>query len=321
MRTQKLTWLLKRICLSLVLLFVVSVLIFAATQALPGDVAAMILGTDATPEQVATLRQEMHLNEPLVSQYISWATGLLVGDFGYSHVASLPVADVIGNRVLNTFTIVTISMCFALPISMVLGLVTALYKDSWLDRVILGFSLGVNALPEFVLAVLLVILLSTNALHLLPALSIISSETSILRQVDALALPCLTLFLLQTTYLYRLVRSAVIDVLATEYIQFAELKGLSTARILFRHALPNAAIPALQAAATVFAVCVGGVVVIEYVFAFPGIGTALTDAVGNRDVAVVQFIILLIATTFIISNIVADLITAFLNPPGRGEKA
>jgi peptide/nickel transport system permease protein len=129
----------------------------------------------------------------------------------------------------------------------------------------------------------------------------------------------LTLFLLQTTYLYRLVRGSVIDVLATDYIQFAELKGLSAQRILFRHALPNAALPAIQAAATVFAFSVGGVVMIEYVYGFPGVGTALTDAVGNRDLAVVQFVVLLIATTFFLSNMVADIFAALLTPPGRGD--
>ncbi|MEI9406417.1 ABC transporter permease [Mesorhizobium argentiipisi] len=319
MKNGKMAWLARRMAISAVLLVLVSALIFAATQALPGDVAAMILGTDATPDQVAALRTQMHLNDPIIAQYFSWLGGIFVGNFGYSHIAGLPVASFIGTRVKNTFVVVTISMLFALPFSMLLGLITALYKDRWFDRFVLAFSLSVNALPEFVLAVLLVILFSTNVLHILPALSILSPGLAITSQLPSLVLPCLTLFLLQITYLYRLIRSAVIDVLSTEYIQFAELKGLSLRRILFRHALPNAAVPALQAAATVFAVCVGGVVVIEYVFAFPGIGTALTDAVGNRDLAVVQFIVLLIATTFIVSNIVADMVTALLTPPGRGE--
>ncbi|SCB36542.1 ABC transporter permease [Rhizobium hainanense] len=316
---RRLTWLSRRLCLSLFLLIVVSILIFAVTQALPGDVATMILGTDATPEKVSVLRREMHLDEPILLQYFSWVSGIIAGNFGYSHTAGIPVAQLTLPRIFNTFVVVTLSMCAALPVSMVLGLLTALYKDTWFDRVILGLSLSVNALPEFVLALVLVMLLSTTVFHLFPALSIPVPDQPMVTQLDILLLPCLTLFLLQMTYLYRLVRAAVIDVLAADYIQFAMLKGLSTGRILFRHALPNAAIPALQAAATVFAVCIGGVVVIEYVFAFPGMGTALTDAVGNRDLAVVQFIVLIIASTFIVANIVADVITAFLKPPARGD--
>lgn len=314
----KCIWLVRRIALSVALLFIVSVLIFAATQALPGDVAVMILGREATPDQIALLRSQLHLDQPLVFQFVDWLTGVLVGDFGDSIAARMPVADLIGPRGVISFTIVAASMALSIPLSVVLGISTAYYKDSLFDRCVLGISLAINALPEFVLGVLLVVLLATSVFHLLPAVSLLSPSLPLYDQIDALVLPVTTLVLLQSTYLYRLIRGSMIDVLATDYIQFAELKGLSTKRILFRHALPNAAVPAIQAAATVFAYSVGGVVVIEFVFGLPGIGTALTDAVGNRDIPVVQFIVLLIASTFFMANIVADVATAALTPPRRG---
>jgi peptide/nickel transport system permease protein len=318
-RSRRILWMLRRLGIAALMLLLVSALIFAATQALPGDIAVMILGKDATPDQIAAVRKQLRLDQPIVVQYAAWLTGVLSGDFGQSVAAKVPVAQLIVPRIANSFTLVVISMAIALPASIFLGLTTAFYKDGWLDRAMLAFSLGVNALPEFVLGLLLVVIFSTNVLHVLPAVSLLSPGVPIYAQAKALVLPILTLFLLQTTYLYRLVRGSVIDVLATDYIQFAELKGLSAQRILFRHALPNAALPAIQAAATVFAFSVGGVVMIEYVYGFPGVGTALTDAVGNRDLAVVQFVVLLIATTFFLSNMVADIFAALLTPPGRGD--
>lgn len=309
-------WLLRRVAITLVLLVVVSMLVFAATQALPGDIAVMVLGKDATPEQIATLRTQLRLDQPLVAQYGAWIAGYFQGDFGWSVAARMPVAELIAPRVVNSFTLVVISMALTLPIAITLGLAAAYWKDTLFDRVLLGASLAVNAMPEFVIGILLVVVFATNILHLLPAVSILSPSQPLRAQLPALVLPVLTLFLLQTTYLYRLVRGSVIDVLASDYVQFAELKGLSARRILFRHAPPNAAVPAIQAAAIIFAFSVGGVVVIEYVFGFPGIGTALTDAVGNRDIAVVQFVVLLIAATFFIANIIADVAAMALTPPG-----
>lgn len=316
--STKVAWAGRRLLTSLVTLLLVSLLIFAATQALPGDVARMILGKDASVEQLDALRVRLGLNDPLIVQYWHWLTNMLSGDLGQSLAAKRPVLELIGSRITNSFTLVIVSMGLALPASVVLGIGTAFYKDSWFDRSALGLSLAVNALPEFVLALLLVVVFSTNVLHILPAVSILSPGVPLIDQASALVLPIVTLFLLQTTYLYRLVRGAMIDVLSSDYIQFAELKGLSSRRILFRHALPNAAIPAIQAAANVFALSVGGVVLIEYVFGFPGMGTALTDAVGNRDIPIVQFVVLIIAATFFGANLVADLVSALLTPPGRG---
>jgi peptide/nickel transport system permease protein len=308
----------RRIGLSLVTLILVSGLIFMATQGLPGDVARMILGKEAGAEQVEALRSQLGLNLPLVEQYTRWVGSLLSGDLGFSAASNRPVADLVGPRVANSFALVAMSMVLALPISVLLGVATANFKDTWFDRIAMAASLGVNALPEFVLGLLLVVVFSTNLLHVVPAVSLLSPGKPFYQQLSAYVLPVATLFLLQTTYLYRLVRGTMIDVLASDYVQFARLKGMSSGSILFRHALPNAAVPAIQAAANVFALSVGGVVVVEYVFGYPGMGTALTDAVGNRDIPVVQFIVLIIAATFLLSNMIADLAAALLTPPGRG---
>ncbi len=316
--SPRLAWIARRVLLGMLTLLIVSMLIFAATQALPGDVAQMMLGKDATPEQLALVRSQMGLDQPVIVQYLNWLAGVLQGDFGTSVASQRPVMDLIGPRIANSFTLVWISMALAIPASAVLGTVTAYLKDSAFDKACMGLSLAVNAVPEFVLALLLVVLLSTNIFHLLPAVSILSPDLAAWRQPQALVLPVVTLFLLQSTYLYRLVRGSMLDVLSMDYIQFAELKGLPSRRILLRHALPNAVVPAIQAAANVFALSVGGVVLVEYVFGFPGVGTALTDAVGNRDLPVVQAVVLTIASTFFIANMVADIAAAILTPPGRG---
>lgn len=311
-------WLARRLAAVAAMLVLVSALIFAATQALPGDVALMILGKDATPAQIAALRSELRLDLPLPAQYVGWLSSMASGDLGHSYAARVPVVDLIRPRVVNSFALVAISMLFSIPIAVLFGVWSAHKRDGVLDHLLTWLSLLTNALPEFVLGVLLVVVFSTNIFHVLPAISMISVTRPLLEQIPALVLPCATLVLLQSTYLYRLIRGSVIDVLATDYVQFAEIRGLGTTRILFRHALPNAVVPAIQAAATVFAVSVGGVVTIEYVFSYPGIGSALVDAVGNRDLAVVQSIVLLIASTFFLANMFADILGVMLTPPARG---
>lgn len=312
-------WILRRLLEGLLLLLIVSFLIFAATQALPGDVARLILGKEATPDQLAVVREQLGLDQPFVTRYLDWLLGVLHGDLGYSISSRMPVLDLVVPRIANSLTIVVASMACTLPFAIWLGVASANRRDGPLDRISLLLSLAINAMPDFVLALLLVVLLATNVFHLLPAISVLSPSASLWSQWTRLVLPVITLFLLQSSYLYRLIRASMIDVLNSDYIEFARLKGLSPRRILFRHALPNAVVPAIQAAATVFAFSVGGVVVIEYVFAFPGIGTALTDAVRYRDIEVVQFIVLMIAGTFFIANTLADILAMLLSVPTRGR--
>lgn len=310
-------WLLGRLISGLVTVVLVTLLVFLATRALPGDMARIVLGRDATADAVAALHRELGLDRPLATQYLSWLGSVLVGDFGRSSVAHLPVFDLFAPRMLNTFTLVLLAMVVTIPLSILLGVMTAFWRDGWLDRVVMAISTGLNALPDFIVGMLLVVVFSTNVFHLLPAVSVMTPGEMPWRQPLALVLPCAVLALLNSAYLYRLIRASVIEVLGSEYVQMAMLKGLSSPRILFRHALPNAVVPAIQAMANVFAFSVGSVVVLEYLFGFPGIGTGLTDAVANRDVPSVQFVVLLIALVFVLSNVVADVVTAWLTPRGR----
>lgn len=307
-----------RIAVSLLLLGLVSMLIFAATQALPGDVVQVLLGKDATRAQIDAIRAQLNLDKPVWQQYLLWAGSALRGDLGVSFVSGVPVSDILISRFGNTVVIVVLSFLVSVPLALTLGILSSLRRDGLVDRTLMLVGIGLNALPEFVLALFLVLFLSTHVLHLLPAVSLLTPGVSAWLQMPKLILPVLTLALLQVSYLYRLVRAAMIDVLASDYIEFAHLKGIPPRQILLRHALPNAVIPFVQATGTIFAISFGGVVVIEYVFAFPGLGTALASAVGSRDIQVVQAVTLTIAAIFFATNIVTDLFTLRLTPPGRG---
>jgi peptide/nickel transport system permease protein len=313
-------WLIRRTAASLLVLLVVSLLVFWATQGLPGDVAKAILGRGATPEQLEVVRQRLNLDAPLAVQYWDWLRTLVTtGSPGTSLTSGVPVWEMVKSSMANSYTLVLVSMAITFPCSVVLGVWTAYRRDRFLDRSLLGFSMGVNALPEFVIGTLLIVIFATNVFDILPAISLIPPGDPVLAHVPELVLPVATLCLLGITYLYRLVRASVIDVLDSEYVQMAVLKGLSTRRVLLRHALPNAIVPTLQATAIVTAYSLGGVVVVEYVFGFPGLGSALTQAIGSRDLPVIQFIVLVIAGSFVLLNLLADALGVYLTPKARQE--
>lgn len=287
-------------------LLAVSLLIFLAARALPGDVANMILGQNATPEQVASLRTQLGLDQPLWWQYLSWLSGILHGDWGTSLANGQPVADALALGVRNSATLSAVALAIMLPLSLLVGVIAAQLRDGLIDKVFLGLSMIANAVPDFVTGTVLVALFATTVLHVLPAVSFIPPGDSPFSYPDALVLPATTVIIPGVMYLARLVRVAIIDVMTTEYIQTAILKGLSPARILFVHALPNAVAPIIPAASLVAAFTVGGVVVVEYLFAYPGVGSALVDAVTNRDLPVIQANVLVIASAYFILNLIAD---------------
>lgn len=287
-------------------LLAVSLLIFLAARALPGDVANMILGQSATPEQLLSLRSDLGLDQPLWWQYLSWLGGILRGDWGVSLANGQPVADILVLAVRNSAALSGVALAVMLPLSLVLGVAAAQFRDGFLDRLFLGMSMVANAVPDFVTGTVLVALFATTVLHVLPAVSFIPPGGSPFSYPVALVLPAATVIIPGVMYLSRLVRVAVIDVMATEYIQTAILKGLSPSRILFRHALPNAVAPVIPAASMVAAFTVGGIVVVEYLFAYPGVGSALVDAVTNRDLPVIQANVLVIASAYFILNLIAD---------------
>ncbi|MFD6055385.1 ABC transporter permease [Agromyces sp. NPDC060279] len=296
-------------------LFLVSLLIFVVTQAMPGDVAAVILGSDATPESLAALRAQLGLDRPLWEQYLSWLLGVLHGDFGVSlaNREAVPVAELIAPRLSNSVALAGVSLVVMLPLAVVIGVVAARFRDSLFDRAFLAVSMVVNATPEFVIGMVLITLLGTTVFPVLPPVALIPPGASPLAYPAEITLPVIAVVLSGIAYLGRLVRVSFIDVLDSEYVQTATLKGLSEARILFRHALPNALPPVVPAATLVAASVVGGVVVVEYLFGFNGLGGALVSAVNTRNLPVIQAIVLIIATAYFTLNLVADALTARLH--------
>ncbi|HEY1687680.1 MAG TPA: ABC transporter permease [Solirubrobacteraceae bacterium] len=300
-------------------LVLVAVIVFLATQALPGDAASAILGSSATPQRLAALRAQLHLDEPVLGQFWHWFSGLVQGHFGTSLAARRPVSDVLGTRMLNTLTLVVVSAVVGLPLALWLGVRSAVKRDRVFDHVVSVGTLTLAALPEFVVGIALILLLATQVLHLLPAVSLLQPGVPAWEQPKALVLPAATLVLAVVPYVARIVRGSMIDVLEEEYVQMARLKGLSERVVVLRYALPNAIAPAIQACALSLAYMTGGVVVVEYVFQYNGIGAALVEAVDNRDVPVVQAIVLLIGAVYVLLNILADVATVLVTPKLRTQ--
>ncbi|MDX6299425.1 MAG: peptide/nickel transport system permease protein [Nocardioidaceae bacterium] len=303
----------RRLLLGLLVLFLVSLLVFVATQAL-GDPARAILGRNATPASLAALRKQLNLNQSVVGQYLSWAGGLLHGDLGISLAAQQPVSQVLGARLLNSTVLVLLSAVISIPLSIALGSWAALRREKAFDTITSNGMLVLAALPEFVTAVLLVILFSTTVLHVLPAISPIPPGTKPWQFPDELVLPTLTLVIAVSPYVARIMRASMIEVLESDYVEMARLKGLSERTVLLRHALPNAIGPVFQVIAINLAYLAGGVVVVEYVFNYSGIGSALQDAVINHDLPVVQALAMLIAAVYVVLNLLADVATILVTP-------
>lgn len=308
------TWLLKRLALGLLVLFAVSVIVFAATTALPSDPARAILGRDASPQQLDALRHQLGLDQPLISQYLSWLGHVATGDLGTSLASGQSVWSMVGPRLTNSLTLVAIVMALALPLALLLGTVTALRRDGLFDRGVFIASLCVTALPEFVVGLGLVFLFATGVFSILPAVTLLDSGDSVLSSPKELVLPVVTLVLAILPYLYRLTRASAIEALESEYVTMARLKGVRSRRLLLLHVLPNAAIPVIQGVALMLTWLLGGIVVVEFVFRFPGLGTLLTDAVSNRDVPLIQGIVLVFAAGVVVFNVAADVLTLFLSP-------
>jgi len=291
---------------ALVTLWLVSVLVFFATQAMPGDIAAVLLGTTATPERVAKVQAQLGLDRPVLEQYWQWFSGVLHGDLGVSLANDTPVTALIGERLVNSLSLAVAALALIVPLSLIVGVVAAQHKDSWFDKGFLGVSMVVNALPDFIIGTGLIALFATNVFHWLAPVSIIPAGDTPWEHLSQMILPVATLAISGVLYLGRLVRVSFIDTMASEYIEMAELKGLSRRTITYRHALPNALAAAIPAASLVAAFTIGGVVVVEYVFGFPGIGTLLVESLANRDLPVIQALVLIVAVTYFFFNLLAD---------------
>jgi peptide/nickel transport system permease protein len=306
--------LLRRIGLGILTLWLVSLVVFAAVIALPGDAATAILGKTATPDRVAALREQLHLNESVVTQYTQWLKGIVTFDFGDSAATQQPVSQLLSDRVGNSAFLVIVASVIAIPLSIVIGVWMAMKRDRPADHVSSTITLILAALPEFVIGICLVLVFATGVFHMFPAVSLLAPGQKAWEAPKNVVLPAATLIIAVTPYISRIMRGSMIEVLESEYVTMARLKGLPERQVIWRHAVPNAIVPAIQVAALQLAWMAGGVVVVEFVFQYPGIGTALVDAVGNRDMPVVQTVTMLAAGIYVALNLAADLATILVTP-------
>jgi peptide/nickel transport system permease protein len=303
-------------------LFVASILIFAGTSILPGDAASVVLGRGGTPEKVQELKRELNLDRPAYEEYADWLKGIFTGDLGDSAVGlaqgaqHAPIWPLISDPVKNSLILAGITALLMIPLSLLLGVFAGVFAGRPLDHVISVGSLVAIALPEFVIASLLVGVFFVG-LHLLPPVAIVPPGEDPLSHPDKLVLPVLTLLLASLAGGIRMVRAGMVEALQTEYVQVARLNGLAERRVLVRYALRNALGPSVQVLAQNLQYLIGGIIVTETVFAYPGLGSALVDAVRNRDITMVQSVAMLIAFVYVMLNLVADLLVVLLVPKLR----
>jgi peptide/nickel transport system permease protein len=304
----------RRTILGLLTLFLVSIVVFAAKQALPGDPARSMLGRNATPESLATLREQLDLDRPVVQQYMTWLGGILTGDLGKSVAANQPVTELISKRVENSAVLMLLAALISVPLSIAVGSVAARRRDTAFDHATSIVTLALAALPEFVVAIGLVVLFGTTVFTVLPAVSLIPPDEAAWHHLKELVLPTTALVFAVSPYIARIMRASMVEVLESDYVEMARLKGMPERTVLWRHALPNAIAPAIQVIALNLAYLAGGIVVVEFVFGYPGIGGGLVDAVSNRDLQVVQALAILIAALYVFLNLCADIAAILVSP-------
>lgn len=309
----------QRVALGLLLLVAASVLIFAGTMILPGDVAQSILGQSATPEALANLRAELGLNEPPVTRYFNWLFGVVQGDLGTALTNGQDIATSMGRRLSNTLFLAFWAAAVAVPLAIFLGLLAVLYRDRWPDKLISGVTLASISIPEFLIGYVLMYFVAVQ-LGWFSTVAMINDSMTLLEKLSAIALPVAVLTLVVLAHMMRMTRAAILNVMQSAYIETAELKGLSAFKVIFRHAFPNAIAPIVNVVMINLAYLVVGVVVIEVVFVYPGMGQYLVDHVSKRDVPVVQACGLVFAAVYIGLNMVADIVSILANPRLRHPK-
>lgn len=312
-----LPWFIGRLGYGLLTAWVISLVVFLATQALPSDPARVILGPDAPLESILTLRQQLGLDRPILLQYLSWLAQLLRGDLGVSLDSAQPVATILFDRFGNTLALLLGVLLLVLPLALVIGVGLALRRDSRLDRWGLAALIVLKATPSYLLAIGLVLLFSMPHFDLLPAVSLVDPDRPLWQQLHYLALPVIALSLTALPYLARLVRSSMIETLDSDFVGAARLRGVPERRIVWRHALPNALVPAIQGVALTLRVLIGGALLAEVVFSYPGIGTLLNSAIQMRDLPLIQGVVLVITLGVVLINLLADLLTVLLTPKLR----
>ncbi|MEM7207063.1 MAG: ABC transporter permease [Pseudomonadota bacterium] len=304
---------LQRLGLGILVLFVVSLIIFLGVEMLPGDIAQEILGQSATPENVAALRRELGLDLPPHSRYFQWLADILQGDFGTSLANGREISELIGVRFANTLFLALVSAIISVPLALIFGVLAALYRNSFYDRSVNVVTLTAISAPEFFVAYVLILFFSVN-INWFPSLANVGIDTPFWDRLYRVILPAVTLTGVVLAYMMRMVRASIINLLASPYIEMANLKGMDRARVIVHHALPNAWAPIANIIALSLAYLIVGVVVVEVVFVYPGLGQLMVDSVSKRDIPVVQACSMIFAATYILLNLTADIISIATNP-------
>ena len=303
---------LKRLGAGVVILWVVSLIVFVGVELLPGDTAQQILGQAASAESLAALRSELGLDRPAVVRYVEWIGGLATGDFGISLATRTPISDLIANRLGNTLFLACYAALIAVPFAIGLGLLAALFRNTVFDRVSNVLALIAISFPEFFIGYILIYLFTQNGAF--PSIASVSDTMSLGEKLYRTLLPAATLTLVVTAHMMRMSRAAVINLLASPYIEMARLKGVGPARTIAVHALPNALAPIVNVVALNLAYLITGVVVVEVVFVYPGLGQLMVDSVAKRDLPVVQTTAMIFAAAFVLLNLIADVLATVTNP-------
>ena len=302
-----------RILLSLLTLLLVSLIIFAAVEVLPGDVATRILGREATAGSLAALRAQLHLEDPAAVRYLRWLGGIVRGDFGLALTSARPISVILAPKLFNTLILALAAFLLYLPLAIIPALIQAIRRDRPIDHGLSVVTLVLLSTPDFLLATILLLIFVMTA-GLLPSMSIVDETSTFTEYLRAIALPALTLAIVMAAYAVRMLRDNLIEVLDSEYVRMAELKGLSRRRVLLRHALPNALIPSLNITALNVGYVIGGVVVVEKVFSYPGLGSQLVNALQLLDYPLFEATVLIAAGFYIVANMLADIGSILLNP-------
>jgi len=309
----------RRLLIGIVTLWAVSVLVFAGTEILPGDVAQIILGQSATPEALSVLRRELGLDLPAYVRYFGWLGDMAQGDLGISKAGGATIGSLIGDRLENTLILSAIVAGISVPLSVVLGLLAAMYPGTWIDRALTFGTLSLISVPEFFIATFLVLILAVE-LRWLPAIAYLSGDESFWELMRALAMPILTLTIVVSAQMIRMTRAGILNVMNSPYIEMAILKGVPRRRIILRHAFFNAIGPIVNVVALNLAYLVSGVVIVETIFAYPGLAKLMIDGVQTRDLPLVQACAMIFSGTYVVLILMADIASILSNPRLRRPK-
>ena len=308
-----LSMLLRRLSLGFITVILVSIIIFTGVEFLPGDACTAFLEREAQGKLLENCRRDLDLNRPALDRYVDWASSAMVGDLGVSVNGQQSIAELVGNRMNNSLLLAFCALIVGVPLAIFLGVITALWRDKPIDLFFSTAAIFAMTIPEFVSSTVLILVFSVW-LGWLPGIVLTSANASAAEFFPEIILPVIVVAMVMTAHILRMVRTSVIDVLASDYVRMATLKGVPYWQIVFHHVLPNALLPAINVVALTIAWLLGGVVVIEVVFNYPGLGRMMIDSISDRDLPVVQAIALILATVYVSVNLTADLLTMIANP-------